>query len=81
MDAALRQFYQQTFRAGARKSDGTEPEINSLLPETPAARYLQYQYIAKNPFPVGEKGEMMRADDASDYSRAARDSSIRRCGA
>ena len=69
MDAALRQFYQQTFVPAFEQETGRSVEIDSLLPETPAARYLQYHYIAKNPFPIGEKGGMVRADDGSDYSR------------
>ncbi len=80
MDAALRQFYQQTFRAGIGESErALNREINSLLPETPQARYLQYQYLAKNPFPLGEKGSMMTADDVSAYSARCTNSSMRRC--
>ncbi len=56
MDAALRQFYQQTFVPALEKATGRTVEIDSLLPETPAARYLQYHYIAKNPFPIARKG-------------------------
>jgi class 3 adenylate cyclase len=69
MDATLRTFYQQTFVPELEKGEGRTVEIDSLLPETPAGRYLQYHYIAKNPFPITEKGGMLRADDASDYSR------------
>lgn len=67
-DAALRQFYEQTFLPALGKAMGTEPEINALFPDTPQARYLQYHYLAKNPFPLGEMGAMMKADDASAYS-------------
>ena len=67
-DAGLRQFYEQTFIPALAKAMDTEPEINTLIPETPAARYLQYYYLAKNPFPLGQMGAMMRADDASAYS-------------
>ncbi len=69
MDAALRQFYQQTWAPAFEKDSGRTIEIDSVLPETPAARYLQYHYIADNPFPLLEKGGMLRADDTSDYSR------------
>ena len=79
MDAGLRQFYQQTFMPALGKAMDTEPEINTLIPETPAARYLQYHYIAKNPFPLGDMGSMLRADDASEYSRDPREATTRRC--
>jgi class 3 adenylate cyclase len=69
MDVALRQFYQQTFAPAFEKETGHAVEVDSLIPESAAARYLQYHYIAKNPFPIDEKGGMVRADDASDYSR------------
>ena len=68
MDVGLRQFYQQTFMPALAEAMGTEPELNSLLPETPAARYLQYFYLARNPFPLGEKGSLMKAEDASAYT-------------
>jgi class 3 adenylate cyclase len=68
MDAALREFYKKTYLPALAKGTDSEPEINALLPETPQARYLQYQYIAKNPFPLEEMGEMMKADDASAYT-------------
>jgi class 3 adenylate cyclase len=68
MDAALRQFYSQTFLPALGKATDTEPEINELFPETAAARYLQYQYLATNPFPMGDMGSMMRGSDASEYT-------------
>jgi class 3 adenylate cyclase len=68
MDAALREFYQKTYLPALAKGTDTAPDINELLPETPQARYLQYQYIAKNPFPLEQMGGMMKADDASAYT-------------
>jgi len=69
MDAALRRFYEQSFMPKLEKDAGRTVDIDSLLPETPAGRYLQYYYVAKNPFPIGEMGGMVHADDGSDYSR------------
>jgi class 3 adenylate cyclase len=69
MDAALREFYQKTFAPALQKETGREIDVESLIPELPAARYLQFQYIANNPLPYGEKDGMARADDGSDYSR------------
>ncbi|HTK99498.1 MAG TPA: adenylate/guanylate cyclase domain-containing protein [Pseudomonadales bacterium] len=68
VDLQLRKYYQDSFVPALGKATGTEPEVNSLLPDSPAGRYLQYQYLAKNPFPVGEKAELMHADDGSAYS-------------
>ena len=69
MDAALREFYQQTFVPALKQESGRDVDVDSLIPEGAAARYLQYHYIAHNPFPYDEKGGLMRADDTSDYSR------------
>jgi class 3 adenylate cyclase len=69
MDAALRQFYQATFAPAFEQETGRSVEVDSLIPDAPAARYLQFHYIANNPFPLHEKGGMLRADDGSDYSR------------
>jgi len=55
VDLQLRKYYQGSFVPALGKATGTEPEVNTLLPDSPAGRYLQYQYLAKNPFPVGEK--------------------------
>src|SRR5215470_6414055 len=68
MDAALREFYQKKYLPALAKETDSEPELNALLPETPQARYLQYQYIAKNPFPFDQMDALMKADDASAYT-------------
>src|SRR5262249_42353372 len=64
----LRKYYQESFIPALGKATGSEPELNTLLPETNAGRYLQYQYIANSPFPVGEKSGLMHSDDGSAYS-------------
>ena len=48
--------------------DGT-PIFDIYNPGKPAAQYLQYQYIAKNPHPVGSKDELIKANDGSEYSK------------
>ncbi len=68
-DLALRQYYEQSFLPALEEGAGRGAELNSVLPKRPIERYLQYQYIANNPFPVGQKGELTRADDGSAYSR------------
>lgn len=47
--------------------DGT-PLLEHYLPNTPAAQYLQYQFISSNPNPKGKKQELMMAEDRSYYS-------------
>ena len=70
MDLALHQYYQQSFLPEYEKETGQVPELDPMLPATPAARYLQYQWMAHNPFPIAEKDKLVRADDDSAYSRA-----------
>lgn len=48
--------------------EGT-PELESLFPESNAARYLQYHYIAANPYPTGDKQQLDDAGDDSAYTR------------
>jgi class 3 adenylate cyclase len=47
--------------------EGT-PEFLSLFPETNAARYLQYHYIAKNPYPRDTRVQLDDAADGSAYT-------------
>ena len=42
--------------------------IDAFLPQTPEAMYLQYHYIAQNPHPVGQKLQLMAAQDSSRYT-------------
>ncbi|MCB1701630.1 MAG: adenylate/guanylate cyclase domain-containing protein [Pseudomonadales bacterium] len=68
-DEALRQFYREQILPALSEDSGAKAELNSVYPETPVARYLQYEYIANNPFPFGEREGMIYAEDGSDYSR------------
>ncbi|TDJ37968.1 MAG: HAMP domain-containing protein [Gammaproteobacteria bacterium] len=64
----LENYYREDFLPKlAAMVEGT-PEFESLFPESNAARYLQYHYIASNPFPAGDKGQLDKADDGSAYS-------------
>ena len=65
----LEAYYRNEFLpALARHIDG-QPALESYLPASATARYLQYHYIANNPHPYSEKEQLDRADDGSDYSR------------
>ena len=55
--------------SGSGKNHRHEARHRLGLPDTAAARYLQYEYIANNPFPEDERVEMLRANDDSAYSR------------
>ena len=69
-------------RAGSSKRTPERTvEIDSLLPETPPARYLQYYYAAKNPFPIARKGRHAARRRRVRLQPRARDVSSRRCGA
>ncbi len=46
--------------------------LDSVLPTAPAARHLQYFYIAANPHPLGEKDGLVAAPDGSTYSEVHR---------
>ncbi len=68
-ETKLRNYYREQFLPAVAKTTGTQPDIGSVFPDTAAARYLQYEYIANNPFPEDERAEMLRANDDSAYSR------------
>jgi class 3 adenylate cyclase len=68
-ETRLRNYYREQFLPAVAKSTGAQPDISSVFPDTAAARYLQYEYIANNPFPEDERAEMLRADDDTAYSR------------
>lgn len=46
------------------------PEIDDLVPTSTAGRYVQYHYLASNPFPAGERAALVDAADGSAYSEA-----------
>ena len=49
---------------------GTNLEENEYWPEHANHRLLQYQFIANNPFPMGEKSNFTASDVPSDYNTA-----------
>jgi class 3 adenylate cyclase len=68
-DRKLAAYYQKEFLPRLAKTEKGSPVLNSFLPETPAARTLQYRYIAANPNSVGKKHLLNTAKDGSQYSR------------
>jgi class 3 adenylate cyclase len=63
-EKALDQFY---------TSFSTESGVSvdsDLVPQSDAARYLQYHYIVNNPFPADQRYDLIDAQDGSSYSAA-----------
>jgi len=68
-DEKLLQFYRNEFVPRLKQGlDGT-PEAETFMPRTAVARYLQYHFIANNPYPVGEKYKLADPKDGSAYTR------------
>ncbi|MEM7590376.1 MAG: adenylate/guanylate cyclase domain-containing protein [Cyanobacteria bacterium P01_A01_bin.83] len=65
----VQDYYEREFMPRLAKNiDGT-PVYETYRPLAPESLYLQYQYIASNPNPVGKKDELISADDDSKYSQ------------
>ncbi|WP_234300935.1 methyl-accepting chemotaxis protein [Sphaerospermopsis aphanizomenoides] len=67
-DNQIISFYQQEFFPRLSKSFVQEPNLSTNKPSSNAARYLQYNYLANNPYPVGKKDQLLAAQDGSRYS-------------
>jgi len=69
IDQQLTNYYREAFLTRLTKTEVGTPVIESYLPTEPAARYLQYHYIAANPHPVGKKMLLDDPKDGSEYSQ------------
>ncbi len=67
-DEALNASYQNEFFPRLAEHISGEPSLQFYKPESTAAHYLQYWYIAKNDKPMGEKQDLDNAGDGSEYS-------------
>ncbi|MFB2972367.1 adenylate/guanylate cyclase domain-containing protein [Aerosakkonema sp. BLCC-F183] len=67
-DKAIKTYYSKEFLPRLSKNILGTPNFETYAPQSPAARYLQYHYIAHNPHPVGEKDALQNAGDDSKYS-------------
>ena len=65
----LSNYYTQEFFPRLSENIEGRPIFEIYKPKQQAAQYLQYHYIANNPKPVGQKDELIQADDQSEYSR------------
>ena len=68
--AALRDHYGQEFLPRLSSHEQTTADVDAYLPRGGAASYLQYHYLAANPYPTGRKDRYDDAADASAYTRA-----------
>lgn len=65
----LEQFYRNEFVPRLKKTVDAEPVADTFLPKTNVSRYIQYHYLANNPYPIGEKYKLADPEDGSNYSR------------
>jgi class 3 adenylate cyclase len=68
-DQKINGYYRDAFLPKLAKTEAGVPVLDAYTPKDPAARYLQYHYIAANPQPVGKKQLLDAAPDGSEYSR------------
>ena len=67
-DAKLTAFYRDEFLPRVAKAMNQSPDLADYVPTTPAGRYLQYWYIAANPYPLGQRWRLDDAGDGSAFS-------------
>jgi len=65
----LAAYYRDSFGARYQAENGDAPPLDALIPSDPTVLALQQAYIADNPHPLGEKENLDRAPDPSDYAR------------
>ena len=69
-DTQLKTFYTDGFISRLAGKVKGAPTVATYLPDLPVSRYLQYQYIAANPFPIGAKQQLASIPDDNAYARA-----------
>jgi class 3 adenylate cyclase len=63
-------WYREKFIPRLDKITGGHQSLEGLLPADPVARHLQTAYIARNPFPVGQKDQFSTAPGGAVYDVA-----------
>jgi class 3 adenylate cyclase len=66
---SLRQFYKDEFAPKLSENLGQSVDPDVFLPASIVSRYLQVEYIVKNPHAIGEKQRLDDAGDGSAYSK------------
>src|SRR3984957_13957368 len=67
---ALEAWYNKDLLPRLDKVAGSHTPLEGLMPVDPVARRLQADYIARNPYPVGEKDKFLAAPGGSPYDVA-----------
>lgn len=65
----LKKFYEKEIFPKLSETSEAKPVVDSYIPQSLAGRYLQNEYLAKNPYPLGQKDQLEKAQDGSDYSK------------
>ncbi len=66
----LRAFYRDVYMPALAKRSETVPVLDTYLPRSSSARYLQYQYLARNNLPFMQKSKLDGSGDGSAYDLA-----------
>jgi methyl-accepting chemotaxis protein len=67
-DLQLKLYYQDEFLPRLNRNLGRDAVLAEFWPDSETVRALQYYYIAKNPFDVGEKHQLNRSKAPTSYS-------------
>ncbi len=67
----LRTYYQDEFLPEFAEITGETPPLTKYWPTTPVAEYLQYHYIANNPYPREDKRQLYTVRDPEKYYHIA----------
>ena len=65
----LERYYTTIYVPSLRKNVGQAGTPQTYIPTSPAAQYVQYFYIVRNPYPVAGRVKLEDALDGSDYSK------------
>jgi len=68
-DEKIITFYQKDFLPRLSYSKFKKNNLSAYKPSSSVARYLQYHYLANNPYSVGQKDKLIVAPDGSEYSK------------
>ncbi|MDG3003613.1 adenylate/guanylate cyclase domain-containing protein [Paludisphaera mucosa] len=69
-DDKLTAFYRDDFLPLLKSSLDADPVLENYVPRIVASRYLQYQYLARNPSPYRLKHKLDSSGDGSPYDAA-----------
>jgi class 3 adenylate cyclase len=67
----IKSFYESAYYPEMSKHvlPQNRPTLDSLLPRTPAAEYVQYHFLAANPNTIDKFGDLVRIEDDHEYAR------------